>query len=40
MVTHKTFKNRKGEWVEPSKVYKNNYFDISNNGSEVGKIEK
>ena len=42
MVTHKTFKNKKGEWVEPSNIIesKKSYFDQNNEKVEVGKIEK
>ena len=42
MVTHKTFKNKKGEWVEPSNIIENKkgYFDNNNEKVEVGKIEK
>ena len=42
MVTHKTFKNLKGSWVEPSSVLENKegYFDNSGKKVKVGKIEK
>ncbi len=42
MVTHKTFKNKKGEWVEPNNIFekKEGYFDNNNEKVEVGKIEK
>ena len=42
MVTHKTFKNKTGNWVEPNKIIENkgNYFDNNNERVEVGKIEK
>ena len=42
MVTHKTFKNKKGEWVEPSNIIesKKGYFDKNNEKVDVGKIEK
>ena len=42
MVTHKTFKSKNGEWVEPSKIIENKdgYFDSDNERVEVGKIEK
>ena len=42
MVTHKTFKNKKGEWIEPSNIIesKQGYFDQNNERAEVGKIEK
>ncbi len=42
MVTHKTFKNNKGEWIEPNNVIekKNSYFDSNNEEVSVGKIEK
>ena len=42
MVTHKTFKNKGGSWVEPNKIVesKGNYFDSNNEKVEVGKIEK
>ena len=42
MVTHKTFKNKNGEWVEPSNIIENKkgYFDKNNEKVEVGKIEK
>ena len=42
MVTHKTFKNIKGEWVEPNNIIESKigYFDQNNERVEVGKIEK
>ena len=42
MVTHKTFKNKKGEWLGPDEITKKdfNYFDLTNRSVEVGKIEK
>jgi len=42
MVTHQTFKNKNGEWVEPSEVQiiKGKHYDIYNNEVVVGKIEK
>jgi len=42
MVTHKTFKNKKGEWLGPDEITKKdfNYFDLTNKGVDVGKIEK
>ncbi len=42
MVTHKTFKNLEGNWVEPSSVLENKkgYFDNSGKKVKVGKIEK
>ena len=42
MVTHKTFKNKGGSWVEPNKIVesKGNYFDSNNEKVEIGKIEK
>ena len=42
MVTHKTFKGRKGEWIEPSNIFekKGDYFDNKNQKVEIGKIEK
>ncbi len=42
MVTHKTFKSRKGEWIEPSNIFekKGDYFDNKNQKVEIGKIEK
>ena len=42
MVTHKTFKSRKGEWIEPSNIFekKGDYFDNNNQKVEIGKIEK
>ncbi|MBD1147761.1 leucine--tRNA ligase [Pelagibacterales bacterium SAG-MED31] len=42
MVTHKTFKNKKGEWVEPNNITENNgnFFDNDNQAVKVGKIEK
>ena len=42
MVTHKTFKNIAGEWLEPNDVMikNNNYFDKNNDIVKVGKIEK
>ena len=42
MVTHKTFKNTKGEWLEPSDVIVKNEktFDFNNSLVSVGNIEK
>ncbi len=42
MVTHKTFKSRKGEWIEPSNIFekKGDYFDNNTPKVEIGKIEK
>jgi len=42
MVTHKTFKDRGGNWVEPNSIIENkgNYFDNNNEKVKVGKIEK
>ena len=42
MVTHKTFRNKKGEWLEPNNIFeaKGGYFDNKNEKVEVGKIEK
>ncbi len=42
MVTHKTFKNNNGEWVEPGEIItKNNkLFDLGGLNVTVGKIEK
>jgi len=42
MVTHQTFKNKKGEWLGPDEIIKKNfnYFDLANNSVDVGKIEK
>ncbi|MDC0232843.1 leucine--tRNA ligase [Pelagibacteraceae bacterium] len=42
MVTHKTFKDKKGAWVEPNKVIesKGSYFDINKQKVVVGKVEK
>ncbi len=42
MVTHKTFKGKNGEWIEPSHVFerKDGYFDNNNDRVEIGKIEK
>ncbi len=42
MVTHKTFKDKMGNWVEPNKIVesKGNYFDNNNEQVLVGKIEK
>ncbi len=42
MVTHLTFKNKQGEWIEPKHVEKNGKILIDNNGIKVeaGKIEK
>ncbi len=42
MVTHKTFKNLKGDWVEPSSVLENKEGHLDNSGKKVkvGKIEK
>ncbi len=42
MVTHRTFKNSKNEWLEPGDIVKKNeqFFDKNNNLVSVGKIEK
>jgi leucyl-tRNA synthetase len=42
MVTHKTFKDKMGNWIEPDNIIENkgSYFDNNNNKIEVGKIEK
>ncbi len=42
MVTHITYKNKKGEWVEPKEVVKENGVlkDLKNLEIEVGKVEK
>jgi leucyl-tRNA synthetase len=42
MVTHQTFKNKKGEWLGPDEIIKKdyNYFDLANNDVDMGKIEK
>ncbi len=42
MVTHKTFQNKEGEWIEPKDVQNINgsFVDINNNPVVVGKIEK
>ena len=42
MVTHKTFKNNKGEWLHPEEVIfkKDKFFDKDKNIVEAGKIEK
>tara|TARA_Y100001970_G_scaffold244784_1_gene311255 strand:+ start:9272 stop:11767 length:2496 start_codon:yes stop_codon:yes gene_type:complete len=42
MVTHKTFKNSKNEWVEPGDIIKKNnaLFDMNGNAVSSGKIEK
>ncbi len=42
MVTHKTFKNKKGDWVEPNNIFENKgvYLDNNKEEVEVGKIEK
>ncbi len=42
MVTHQTFKNTNGEWIEPSEVQivNDKHYDINKNEVEVGKIEK
>ncbi len=42
MVTHQTFKNTNGEWIEPNEVQTINgkHFDINKNEVVVGKIEK
>ncbi len=42
MVTHQTYKNNKGDWLEPSEVQKVNdiLVDKNNNAITVGKIEK
>ena len=41
MVTHKTFKNKKGEWLSPDEIYydKGVAFDFSNKEVQIGKIE-
>ena len=42
MVTHKTFKNKSGEWIEPNNIVESNgeYFNNNNEKLEVGKVEK
>jgi len=42
MVTHKTFKNSKNEWLEPAEVINSgdDFLDKNGNGVSVGKIEK
>ena len=42
MVTHKTFRDKGGNWVEPNKIVENKgkYFDGNDEQVEVGKIEK
>ena len=42
MVTHQTFQNEKGEWIEPGEVHQINggYFDNKNKKIRVGKVEK
>ena len=42
MVTHKTFKDKAGNWVEPKEIIesKGGYFDSNNEKVLVGKIEK
>ena len=42
MVTHKTFKNNKGEWLNPEEIFfqKDKIFDKNKNIVKVGKIEK
>ena len=42
MVTHQTFKNTNGEWIEPSEVQivNDKHYDSNKNEVEVGKIEK
>tara|TARA_Y100001970_G_scaffold30162_1_gene37429 strand:- start:16445 stop:18955 length:2511 start_codon:yes stop_codon:yes gene_type:complete len=42
MVTHKTFKSKKGEWIEPGNIFekKGDYFDNNNEKVDIGKIEK
>ncbi len=42
MVTHKTFKNKNGDWVEPGSIIerKGDYFNVKNEKVKVGKIEK
>ncbi len=42
MVTHQTYKNKNGEWIEPNKVVKNGegYLDKNNDDVIVGKVEK
>ena len=42
MVTHKTFKDKMGNWVEPNKIVENKgkYFDSNDEQVRVGKIEK
>ncbi len=42
MVTHQTYKNNKGEWLEPNEVEKgkDNFLDKNSNVVEVGKVEK
>ena len=42
MVTHKTFQNSKGDWIEPNKAtfQNNNWLDSFGNKVRIGKIEK
>tara|TARA_Y100001970_G_scaffold22886_1_gene26682 strand:- start:20701 stop:23223 length:2523 start_codon:yes stop_codon:yes gene_type:complete len=42
MVTHKTYKNQNGEWVEPENIKEINggFFDLKNNLVKEGKTEK
>ncbi len=42
MVTHKTFQNKKGDWIEPKDVQNlnNKFVDLNNDPVVVGKIEK
>ena len=42
MVTHQTFKNNKGDWIEPNEVERVNgaFIDNNNNRVVVGKVEK
>ena len=42
MVTHATYKNEKGQWVEPKDIEKdgNELIDNNNLKVETGKIEK
>ena len=42
MVTHQTYKNSQGDWIEPDdvKMVDKSFVDLNNNKVEVGKIEK
>ena len=42
MVTHITFKNNKGDWLDPTEVYleNNKWYDLNKESVKIGKVEK